>query len=281
MISHRCIRLTISSFMYLLAAICVVQTATAQTIDPTKFSDPIHPIQAKPRMLIGPRLGINRDYHSGGFHTIEGLDCSTFTSGSGWGYLFGLTAEFSGDRSWSIVPAVTYESRPGNFRQSLPDVMVLLNEVAVNQSAVDESDISYQIFSAEALFKQEVWAPAEAFRMSVAAGPVASYVVGARSSQYEDLIQPENARLINPDPARFGVGNNGRRLIYAADVDIPGRHAWRLSLKAGMQFEVGLFHNQIMMYPGVFYDYGLTDVTGSENWRLNSILFQVDFRRAF
>ncbi|HVZ38269.1 MAG TPA: hypothetical protein VHI13_03260 [Candidatus Kapabacteria bacterium] len=281
MISHRCIRLAISIFISLLAPLCVVRTATSQAIDPTELSDPIHPVHAKPAILLGPRLGVNRDYHSGGFATIEGANCPKFTSGSGWGMLLGLTAEFSGGKSWSIVPALTYESRPGNFREALPDVQVLLNDVAVTQSVSATSDISYRILSAEVLYKQEIWTPTATFRASVAAGPVGSYVVGVQNSQYQDLEQPANARFINPDPTHFTLAGNGRRLVYGANVNVPGRNAFRFALKAGVQLEVGLFNNGIIMYPGLFYDLGLTDVTSSENWGLNSILFQVDFRRAF
>ncbi|MBS1912475.1 MAG: outer membrane beta-barrel protein [Bacteroidetes bacterium] len=261
-----------------LAFVLAPIVASAQA-DPDELDDPLNPKQPHAKLLIGPRVGVNRNYHTGGFLTIQGENCPKFQSGSGWGFLAGITAEFIPGTSWSIVPAVTYESRPGNFKQQLPDVLVLLDGVGVTQTVSATSDITYQLLSAEVMYKQEIWTPAKAFRMSVAAGPVFSYVLGGKNTQYQDLDQPANARFLNPDG--LPTGNNGRRLIYADNIDIPGRNAIRFSLKAGLQFEVGLFHNKIMMYPGVFYDYGLTNVTSSENWGLNSILFQVDFRRAF
>jgi hypothetical protein len=45
-----------------------------------------------------------------------------------------------------------------------------------------------------------------------------------------------------------------------------------------MQVEVPLFHNKWIMTPGIYYDYGFTDVTSLENWQLNSLLFVVDLR---
>jgi hypothetical protein len=92
-------------------------------------------------------------------------------------------------------------------------------------------------------------------------------------------VEPINARFIND--LRLPTENNGRRLIFADNKDIPDRSGFRFSLKGGLQAEIGLFNNQIIMYPGIFYDYGLTHVTSAENWNLNSFLFQVDFRRAF
>ena len=50
---------------------------------------------------------------------------------------------------------------------------------------------------------------------------------------------------------------------------------------AGIQAEIPLFNSAWMLTPAVYYDYAITDVTGSENWRLNSIVAMVDFRRAF
>jgi hypothetical protein len=115
--------------------------------------------------------------------------------------------------------------------------------------------------------------------VSVAAGPVASFVMGGKITQVQDRNSRDNARFINPDglPTDYG----GRRLIFSDNADIPGRNSIRFSLKAGLQAEVGLFHNAWIMYPGIYYDYGLSHVTNLENWNLNTLLFQIDFRRAF
>jgi hypothetical protein len=50
-------------------------------------------------------------------------------------------------------------------------------------------------------------------------------------------------------------------------------------LKGGLQAEVGIFGDEWYMTPGVYYDYGLNDVTRAENWQLNTLMFTVDFRR--
>lgn len=249
--------------------------------DAEDLDNPLNPTQPRPKLLIGPRLGLNRNYHTGGFRTLEGVNCPKFESGTGWGYFGGLTAEFVAGKDWSIIPALVYESRPGHFRQELPEAAVLLEgqQIPVNQSISTTSDITYQLLEAEVMYKKDLITLGKSFRVSVAGGPVGSYVMGGKITQVQDLDQPENARFKNPDglPTDF----NGRRLIFSNNDEIPGRNSIRFSLKAGLQAEVGLFHNAVIMYPGIFYDYGLSHVTDSENWNLNTVLFQVDFRRAF
>jgi len=260
-------------------------TAVAQGGD--ELDNPLNPTQALSAILIGPRLGINRNYHSGGFRIINDPLCPIFESGSGWGYFVGITAEYiPAKATWSIIPAITYESRPGSFKQSLEDVQVILpapnqpdTTVGVSQSVSTTSDITYQMVAAEVMYKQEFASIGKSLRLSVAAGPSVGYILDGKITQVQDLEQPLNARFINE--AGLPTDNGGRRLIYADNEDIPGRKSLRFSLKGGLQAEVGLFNNALIMYPGVFYDFGLTNVTDNENWGLNSLLFQVDFRRAF
>lgn len=263
------------------------QAATAQD-DADELDNPLNPTQARSAILIGPRLGISRNYHSGGFRTINDPLCPVFNSGSGWGYYAGITAEYIPYKAtWSIIPAVTYESRPGSFKQSLEDAQVILphpnnpdTTVSVLQTVSTTSEITYEIIAAEVMYKQEFASIGKAFRVSAAAGPSVAYVLDGKITQQQDLEQPLNARFAVP-PSEVEVANNGRRLIYANNRDIPGRKSLRFSLKGGVQAEIGLFKNALIMYPGVFYDFGLTNVTDNENWGLNSLLFQVDFRRAF
>ncbi|MDB5035654.1 MAG: hypothetical protein JWQ98_2895 [Chlorobi bacterium] len=251
---------------------------SGQTADDT--SDPLNFKPLRPKFLLGPRFGGNRNFHSGGFRTISESNCPKFDQGSGFGYLAGLTAEYVGGANWGIIPAVTYESRPGSFTQQLPDVKVLLADFPepVNQTISTSSDITYQMVNMEVLYKYE-FAFNKSFRVSVAAGPAAAIVLGGKITQVQDLNEPLNARFLNP--TGLVTERNGRRLVFSKDAEIPGRNGFRASLKGGLQLEIGLFHNQIIMYPGAFYDLGLIHVTKNEDWNLNSLLFQVDFRHAF
>ncbi len=242
-------------------------------------SNPLDPTVQKSKVLVGPVIGGSQNMHSGGFRTIDEPNCPVFTSGSGLGILGGITAEFQFGETWSIIPRITYQTRPGSFTQSLPNALVLLpgQSEPVNQSVTTSSEITYNLLTFETMYKQE-FAELGPIRLGVATGPTISYVLGGNNYQVQDLIDPPNARFVNP--TGLPTANNGRRLIRYDDA-IPERASIRASIKAGLQGEFGLFDNAWLMSPGIYYDYGLTDVTTAEDWQLQSVMFQIDFRRAF
>ena len=249
--------------------------------------NPLDPSPSRKQILIGPTVSVNRNYHSGGFRTIaDDPSCPVFQDGNGWGFGIGLSAEFMPviNGSWGIIPRVTFEQRPGQFSEELPNAEVLLpnpnpdaNPEIVSQTVSTSSDIVYTILNAEVMYKQEVLV-LDGLRIGVLGGPAFGYIIGGTIFQVQDLITPENARFLNPTmlPER----KSGRQLVFA-DEDIPARNSTRFSLKAGIQGEFGLFANQWIMTPGVYYDYGLTEVTNAQSWNLSSIIFQVDMRRGF
>lgn len=248
--------------------------------------NPLDPSPSRRQILVGPTFLITRNYHTGGFRTIDDPGCPLFEDGTGWGFGVGLSAEFlpSVNGSWGIIPRITFEKRPGQFHQELPNAQVLLPDpnrpdtgYIVDQTVSTTSDITYTILNAEVLYKQEVLLLGD-LRIGVAAGPAFSYVVGGTNRQVQDLEEPQNARFVNNE--NLPTENNGRRLIFY-DGDIPERSSTRFSIKGGVQGEFGLFGNQWIMTPGVYYDYGISQVASTENWNLSSIIFQVDLRRAF
>jgi hypothetical protein len=243
-------------------------------------STPITAMSHRAPVLVGPVIGLNRNFHSGGFRTITGdVSCPFFEAGTGWGILGGLTAELLLDEGSALIPRVMYESRPGSFTSHLPDALVQMpgQTTPTTQTITASSDVTYGLLSAEVLYKQEITDLGSA-RIAVAAGPAAAYVVRGTNRQVQDLVDPPNARFIEQDG--YELENAGRRLVFY-DGDILEKRSVRVSLKAGLQAEVGLFGDTWYMTPGIYYDYGLSDVTLAENWQLNSVIFMVDFRRGF
>lgn len=269
-----------------LASVAVLLSIPTFSFAKDGDDNPLDPSPSRRQILVGPTFLISRNYHTGGFRTIDDPGCPLFEDGTGWGYGVGLSAEFlpSVNGSWGIIPRVTFEQRPGQFRQELPNAQVLLPDpnrpdtgYIVDQTVSTTSDITYTILNAEVLYKQEVLLLGD-LRIGVVAGPAFSYVIGGTNRQVQDLEEPQNARFVNNE--NLPTENNGRRLIFY-DGDIPERNSTRFSVKGGVQGEFGLFGNQWIMTPGIYYDYGITKVAPTENWNLSSIIFQVDLRRAF
>ena len=268
------------------AMLMAIPMIPTQSVAQGGGDNPLDPQPSRRQILVGPTFGVNRNYHSGGFRTIDDPSCPLFEDGTGWGFNVGLSAEFlpSVNGTWGIIPRITFDQRPGQFRQELPNAKVLLpNPVdpeqpeIVDQTISTTSDITYSLLNAEVMYKQEVLLLGD-LRVGVLAGPAFQYILGGTNRQVQDLDEPQNARFINPDDRP--TENNGRRLIFF-DGDIPDRASTRVSVKAGLQGEIGIFNNQWAMIPGIYYDYGLTDVTPGENWQLSTVVFQVDLRRAF
>lgn len=258
----------------LLTLLCVAGAVNGQT-----GSNPLDPKPPKSRVLIGPVIGGTRNYHTGGFRTINDPICPIFESGTGWGILAGLSAEFQIGETWSLIPRICFDQRPGKFTQDLPDAKVLVPPLTepITQTISAISTVTYQMLTAEVMYKQE-FAKIGKVRLALAAGPVMGLVLGGKNRQVHNLIEPQNARFINLN--NLPTENNGRTLVFF-DADIPSRNSSRFSLKGGLQVEFGLFNNAIIATPGIYYDYGLTQVSGTENWNLSSMLFHIDFRRAF
>ncbi len=259
------------------------RSAVSLVPDPTWVapygSTPLGSDVFRPQILVGPRFGLNRNYHGGGFRTFGGPECPTFHSGLGPGVLGGLTVAYRFGRANSVVGALAFENRPGAFAETLPDVDVLVQDAPTTQTVTMKSEIAYRLATAELMYVQDIPLPFAKPRLSLAAGPSVGYVVGGTLRQVMDLEKPENARLLPQPGATLAEG--GRQLVFADGSRIPGLNQVRFSMKLGAQFEVGLFGNDIMFYPGVFYDIGLTDVTSTESWGLNSMMVQFDLRRAF
>lgn len=246
-----------------------------------KTSTPIEPKEKPTKILYGPTFGLNRNYHSGGFKVFDEPLCPVFENGSGWGYSFGFNLEFA-SKTWSVVPRIVYESRPGEFISNTADVDVLVQNgnqiVRTTQSVNLESKIAYNLVTLDLLYKQEIVPVTPKFRLYGMLGPAYSFVLNGQNKQVQNLLFPTNAKFINSNA--LPTENNGRTLVLR-DSLIEQMQSSRFAVRTGLLGEIGLFDNAIVMTPGLYYDFGLSTVTKSQNWALNSVLFLVDFKRAF
>src|SRR5688572_357454 len=114
-----------SSYLFAGLVALLLVPAPQALAQPALGSNPIEPDWPKASVLIGPVIGLNRNFHTGGFRTVTADEsCPVFEQGSGWGFLGGLTAELLLGESWSLIPRLMYESRPGSFHSELPDALV-------------------------------------------------------------------------------------------------------------------------------------------------------------
>lgn len=230
---------------------------------------------------IGVVVGVDRAYHDGGFRLLTASSGRVFENGAGWGYTAGVSLEIGMGRNSSIVARMAYGSRPGNFQVTYTHAP---NFSPVYQGGVEitdvtitaESEVAYALLSAEALY-QYMLSVSPGLRLGAAVGPAFGYVLDAKVRQAEALVYPTDARF---EGGGYPTTNDGRGLVLF-DADIPEHSTTRLSLKGGVLAEIALPGSGWLLSPGVYYDYGLTDVSSSENWNLSALSLQLDLRYAF
>ncbi|MGH7954432.1 MAG: hypothetical protein ACREOZ_00570, partial [Gloeomargaritales cyanobacterium] len=113
--------------LYFLFVLLLSQSLLAQ--EETAADNPLFPNPRPKRIFIGPIVGYNSNFHSGGFRTLGGAglsapDCGDFTTGGGNGIIAGLAAEywFKPGGPTALQFKVYYEQKPGNFNQQGADL---------------------------------------------------------------------------------------------------------------------------------------------------------------
>lgn len=249
-----------------------------------ELSNPLVPARGKPRIYIGPVGGYNRSMHSSGFQSVAGdVLCPDFSTGTANGYYFGMSAEYllgkpESSKS-SIVVRVVYNNLPANYEQSgdtLPSKDPSNN--AVVQSVVRHvAEIKYQTVDLELMYKLNLFNS----NFGVIVGPTIGMVVGSSKQQRMELIEPLNAvfdpSVVEQEGKKITYINNNRGII-TYDGEIADRQALRIAVKAGVQYEMPI--GRLLLVPSVNYNFGITEVSPTDNLRINALQAGVDLRFA-
>jgi hypothetical protein len=245
-----------------------------------ELANPLVPAQRRPRVYVGPVVGYNRALHSSGFQSVAGdVLCPTFETGSGNGFYAGGSFEYllgspTASRSSIIVKALydympAYYEVPGDQLPSLgPDGSV------VNSTVRHVAEVKYTTVALEGLYKLNLF---DSY-FGVVVGPTVGLVISADREQRMELVEPLNAVF---DPALVGPDveyiNNGRAIITRRD-DLPEKNGIRVGIKAGVQYELPI--GRLLFVPHIFYNYGITEVSPTDNLRINALQMGVDLRFA-
>lgn len=241
------IRLLLPSLLFLLPAFMAAQNEVDQMGDRPK----------RTIWLFGPTVMVGWNNHTGQLDPAESLLCGAADNGSAWGFGAGVSAEWlPSARNWSLLARLTYEERPGGSFSEIPAEPLSPSDPENPEGRTTWMEISYSLLNAEVLFKREVLVFND-LRIALGAGPAFQYVLAG------------NVRQGYETDSSAGICYDG---------EIPDLNPLRFSLKAGVQGEIPLFDNEWIITPGIYYDYGLTNVEASESWQVNSVMFQIDVR---
>lgn len=253
-------------------------------IDLTYVKDPV---------FLGVTFGYNRVMHA---VTLPSFDeqgdlCPKFQNGSSNGFWAGLTYEqFFGDLSnsnQSLIFRALYSTYPSYLEvggEQYPtqvryynDQGELIDQKIVYSSTMNTQTIKYDVVSLEVSYKIK---PIEGLNLGITVTPTFDYALTKTFDQRFELIEPQNAQF-KVDPAYIAKGyqytNNDRTIIIASG-NIPNSTAFRLGLKAGIQYEINI-PGGFYIVPALYYNFGVTNLTSNNDWRVNALQIGIDIRK--
>lgn len=255
-----------------------------------QMESPIDLEYERPPIYIGPTLGYNRSLHSVELRSFaDDALCPVFENGQSSGFWIGLTweqplGEVKNSNSsiivrglYSTLPAsleVSGESYPSLVSQYNAQGQVISNTV-VTSSTVHTNEVNYSVVSLEVAYKLN---PIPGINLGFTLGPTFDFALAKTQNQEFNLLKPDNASF-DPSQNPGYTYKNANRTIVVADGDIPESSAFRLGIKAGIQYEI-ILKNRAYVVPAVYYNFGATNLTSAEDWRANALQVGVDVRFA-
>lgn len=277
MTKHRLLRLC--------SALLVAASGSAMAQD---RDSPIFYEAPPPRLYVGPIGGLNYNIHSGGFASFTRLQdnvaCPQFESGSATGFYGGLSAEYLlGDPKesrFSIIARLAYDSRPAQFLETGDKYPTKAfdqngNELIVESSTEHKAQIKYDLLNLDLLFKVMIGSTP----LAVTAGPSIGYALTTSNEETYSILEPLNAQFIRNDQTPADrYRDNDRTIVFRPDAALDEKSAIRFGLKLGIQYEISF--QKLFIVPTVFYDFGLTNVTTTDSWKVNAFQIGADVRFA-
>jgi len=242
-------------------------------------SNPLVPEKSSSRIYVGPVVGYNRVLQSSGFQSVANdVLCPDFTSGIANGFYVGGSIEYllgkPRDSKSSIIGRVIYNSLPGNYSEPGDRLPTLDNQGQVVFSTVEHTaEIQYSLLDVELIYKLNLFNS----NFGIVVGPTVGFVLNSSRVQSMNLVEPLNAQFDPKFCATCEYTNNGRTVITARD-DIPGHATVRIAVKAGVQYEIPI--GRLLLVPCLYYNFGITEVSASDNLRINAFQTGIDLRFA-
>ena len=263
----------IRAALLLCAALVVSQQVLAQEIE----DNPLFPRPRARRIFIGPMVGFNDNFHSGGFLTLGGLvanqpDCGSFNSGTGNGILGGIAAEywFKEGGPTSLQLRIYYEQKPGNFTSvSVPEPYFV-----PATGTTEYFDLNRQVTARYNLINLEVQ-----YRYDIPGLPHFGVAIGPKFSLVSSTYY-EQKQTLQPAPGYSGTftfpdGTPTQEIVPGGPIPASANPSgFRLGLVAALQYE--LLEGPFLVTPRIWYDLAVTKVVSS--WAVSTLAGSIEIK---
>ncbi|MDX9789853.1 MAG: hypothetical protein WC313_07550 [Candidatus Kapaibacterium sp.] len=250
---------------------------------------PLLPTYTAPPIYIGPVFGYNRSMHFVDLASFDEAICPRFEDGGANGFFIGLSYEEHlgkdvASSTSSFIFRVLYNTLPASLEVSENPIPSLVTAVDGSGNPIDEriiesstlhtQDITYSLITAEVMYKIN---PLPGIPLGFTVGPTFDFALTKNQDQRYKLVQPLEAQFQRDPNVDYQYVDNDRTIIIK-EGEIPNSSAFRFGIKAGMQFEI--LANKWVIVPGIFYNFGVTNLSSAENWRVDALQMGVDLRYA-
>jgi len=274
------------SFLLLAISISVLSAASLFS----QGSTPLVPTVEPSPIFIGPVIGYNKSLHTVDLKTFaQDPLCPVFVNGTDNGFFVGISFEYMlGElekSNSSIITRLLYNALPAKLEQSdldLPTRVAYIQgndttDIIENTSIIHLNEVKYDLVTFEVMYK---FNPIPGSGLGLTVGPTFDFALTKTHEQRMDLVKPLNAqfkRIDEYEQRGYRYENNDRSIVVS-DGDIPESSAFRLGLKAGVQYEILLARGGMYVVPGVFYNLGITNLSSDFDWRVNAFQIGIDLR---
>lgn len=256
-------------------------------------NNPLQPDYQRAPVYVGPVFGYNRSLHSVTLSSFDEAICPRFENGNSNGFYVGISWEnMLGDAvntTSSIIVRALYNTMPASLEVSenpIPSLVTIvddngapIDEKIINSSTIHTQEVSYSMITAEIMYKLN---PIEGIPLGFSVGPTFDFAMTKTQDQRYSLVQPLEAQFKRNQQAIDEYGYqyvDNDRTIIIKEGDIPESNAFRFGLKAGVQFEI-ITSGRMYIVPALYYNFGITNLSSRENWRVNALQMGVDVRFA-
>ncbi len=255
--------------------------------------NPIMPVYEEVPIYIGPVFGYNRSIHSVDLASFDEAICPRFQDGNDNGFYVGFSFEHHLGKdatlsTSSFIFRVLYSTMPAFMETSEEPIPSLITIVDGNGDPIGEDiiesatrhtqQIDYSVVSAEVCYKIN---PIPGMGLGFTIGPTFDFALTKTQDQRYELLTPKEAQFRRNQEAIDQLGYqyvNNDQTIIIKEGDIPNSNAFRLGIKAGVQYEI-LF-GTLVIVPAMYYNYGVTNLSSQESWRVNALQVGIDLRWA-
>ncbi len=280
---------------HLLLFLLLVSLGFIDTKAQSDLENPLAPFQETRPIFIGPVFGYNRSLHSVSLKTFADAGnenvapCPTFENGQDNGFFVGFTYEhILGDyknSNSSIIVRAMYQTMPsylevgGDTYPSLVSIVDangnVIEQKIINSSTLHILSVDYSMATFEAVYKIN---PFEGMNLGFTIGPTFDYALSKTFTQKFRLMEPLNARFRRADNwEQLGIRyENNDRTIVVNDGDIPNASGLRVAVKAGIQYEILM--GRFYIVPGINYNFGITELSSDQSWRVSAVQAGFDIR---